>query len=308
MKRTVRLLTALLVLMLALTGCAKDAVPESTPEPVEGYDVLGGQYWEVGAIFYRNKIVDIHDNAALEDLYDGLYLLFGPDGDFMYYGIFPQKGTYQKYDVYDDYDSYLLTVEATLKYDSEKKELVEDEQRSKNATGFYLLTVMDEETLEFVPFDPITGKAKANEDPLYFVKSYEQSPYIADNKTELPAATKQPEAETSDSGKSGYSLNTYQGILDEYTARMEAAVPGLVSEYQSEAAGVSDIETLAEICNDKVGELAEICNEGVEKMAELMYSKGDSYDTYEKWAMKLQDNYSDIAMEIQDAYLDSATY
>lgn len=308
MKRIFRMIAVLLILVLAFSGCAKDAEPENTPEPVEGYDVLGGQYWEVGAIYYRNKIVDIHDNAGLEDLYDGFYLLFGATGQFMYYGIFPQQGSYQKYEAYDDYDSYLLTVEKTLKYDSEKKEFVEDEQRSDSATGFYLLTVLDEETLEFVPFDPITGNAKANEDPVYYVKSLEQSPFIADNKTELPAATKEPEVKPTDNGKSGYSQSSYQGILDEYTARMESAVPTLVSEYQSEAAGISDIERLAEICNDKVEELAEICNEGVEKMAELMYSRGDSYDTYEKWAMKLQNNYSDIAMEIQDAYLDSAAY
>ena len=41
-------------------------------------------------------------------------------------------------------------------------------------------------------------------------------------------------------------------------------------------------------------------------MAEQMYSAGDSYSVYEKWAEKLMDNYMDIAMEIQNAYLDSA--
>lgn len=311
MKKTVRILAALLVLVLALTGCAKEAAPESTPEPVEGYDVLGGQYWEVGAIYYRNKMIDIHDNEALKDLYDGMYLLFGANGQFMYYGIFPQQGSYKKYESSDGYDCYLLTVEKTLKYDPEKKELVEDEQRSSGSDSFYLLTVIDEGTLEFVKFDPITGKAKSNEDPLYFVKSYEQSPYIADNKTELPQSTKTPEstkAPESTSGSSASDLRSYRGILEAYTAKMEAAVPSLVSEYQSQAAGISDIERLAEICNDKVGELAEICNEGVEMMADLMYTRGDSYDVYESWAMKLQNNYTEIAMEIQDAYINSAAY
>ena len=42
-------------------------------------------------------------------------------------------------------------------------------------------------------------------------------------------------------------------------------------------------------------------------MARLMHSNGDSYDTYEEWADKLQDAYSDQASKIQDAYLDSAT-
>ncbi len=102
--------------------------------------------------------------------------------------------------------------------------------------------------------------------------------------------------------------STYQSILDEYTSKMERAVPGLVQEYKTESAGISDINRLAELCNDKVGELAEICNEGVSEMAEIMYMKGDAYETYEKWAGALMDNYSDIAAEIQDAYLESATY
>ena len=102
--------------------------------------------------------------------------------------------------------------------------------------------------------------------------------------------------------------SSYQSILDTYTEKMEKAVPGLVSQYRSEASGVTDIGKLAEICNNKIGKLAGICNEGVGKMAELMNSRGDSYSTYESWAGKLMDNYSDIAQEIQDAYLDSAMY
>lgn len=44
---------------------------------------------------------------------------------------------------------------------------------------------------------------------------------------------------------------------------MKDAVPDFVSEYYSAASGISDIDQLAEICNDKVGALAEICNEGI---------------------------------------------
>ena len=101
--------------------------------------------------------------------------------------------------------------------------------------------------------------------------------------------------------------STYQTILDEYTSKMKQAVPDLIQQYKTESTGISDINRLAEICNDKVSVLAEICNEGISEMAELMYSKGDSYDTYEKWSGELMDKYMDIANEIQDAYLDSAT-
>ena len=62
--------------------------------------------------------------------------------------------------------------------------------------------------------------------------------------------------------------------------------------------GINDINELAELCNDKISDLAEICNEGIGKMADLMFSNGDSYDTYSNWAQKLMDNYTDIAQEI----------
>ena len=130
-----------------------------------------------------------------------------------------------------------------------------------------------------------------------------------------PSNSKESQEDTySDSGESeetsvssSTEINTYQSIMEEYTAKMKKAIPGLVNEYKTAAAGISDGNRLAEICNDKINALAEICNEGVSEMAELMYTNGDSYDVYEKWAGKLMDNYTDIANEIQDAYIESAT-
>ena len=168
----------------------------------------------------------------------------------------------------------------------------------------------------------MTGKAKANEIPLFFAKSHEESPYIQDHKTEIAQSsgnsansTGSSGSGTNSAGSSGNGANSagsstdrdtnlgnknrsstdgdsssYQSILDTYTEKMEKAVPGLVSQYRSEASGVTDIGKLAEICNNKIGKLAGICNEGVGKMAELMNSRGDSYSTYESWAGKLMDN------------------
>ena len=79
----------------------------------------------------------------------------------------------------------------------------------------------------------------------------------------------------------------------------------MVSSYQSESAGISDIGHLAEICNSKIEELAKICNDGIEEMAKLMYSNGDSYSVYERWSGELMDNYLEIAQDLQNAYLDS---
>lgn len=294
----------------------------------EGYDLLGGQLWEVSGVLVRNKVVDIHDNKDLESLYRANYLNFDSDGRFIYLDIFPKGGTYEPYETDGKYDCFLLKTDKTYQYDADKNELVESESGTKKP---YIIYILDDNTFEFVEFDSITGKAKANEIPLFFVKSHEESPYIQDHKTEIAnnssngANSPVSSANTAGSsgnganntGSSGSSANSsgnnkagsntsYQSILDTYTEKMENAVPGLLSEYYSEASGVSDIEKLAEISNAKVGKLAEICNEGVGKMAELMNSRGDSYSTYEDWAGKLMDNYSDIAQEILDAYLDSA--
>lgn len=99
-----------------------------------------------------------------------------------------------------------------------------------------------------------------------------------------------------------------QKILDEYTNKIKAATPGLVAEYNSEAAtNNSGIDGLATISNAKITKLAEISNEGITKMAEIMLSTGSgSQDTYTTYAGKLTDVYSSEAGKITDAYMASA--
>ena len=288
----------------SFSGNPQDAQTDpAAQKSAEGYDILGGQLWEVSGVLVRNKVVDIHDNKDLESFYRATYLSFGSDGHFTYLDAIPKGGTYEPYETDDEYDCFLLKTDTIYQYDSDKNELVEIESGTKKP---YIIYVLDDNTFEFVEFDPMTGKAKANEIPLFFAKSHEESPYIQDHKTEIAQSSGNSANSTGNSSESDSS--TYQSILDTYTEKMEKAVPGLVSQYRSEASGVTDIGKLAEICNNKIGKLAGICNEGVGKMAELMNSRGDSYSTYESWAGKLMDNYSDIAQEIQDAYLDSAMY
>ena len=343
----------------SFSGKPQDAQTDpAAQKSAEGYDILGGQLWEVSGVLVRNKVVDIHDNKDLESFYRATYLSFGSDGHFTYLDAIPKGGTYEPYETDDEYDCFLLKTDTIYQYDSDKNELVEIESGTKKP---YIIYVLDDNNFEFVEFDPMTGKAKANEIPLFFAKSHEESPYIQDHKTEIAQSSGNSANSTGSSGSgansagssgngansagsrngsgansagsSGNSANSagsstdrdtnlgnnnrsstdgdsssYQSILDTYTEKMEKAVPGLVSQYRSEASGVTDIGKLAEICNNKIGKLAGICNEGVGKMAELMNSRGDSYSTYESWAGKLMDNYSDIAQEIQDAYLASAMY
>jgi hypothetical protein len=104
------------------------------------------------------------------------------------------------------------------------------------------------------------------------------------------------------------NVNSYQSILDYYTWKIENAVPGLIAEYNAEAANnTGGLQGLAEISNNKVVKLAEIESDGVTEMAKLYYRSGSGkYSEYEEWAMKLYDVYSDGAMKIYDAYMDSA--
>lgn len=301
-----------LLLALLLTGCGspKDVPEEPTvpPEtaiettlpPAEGFNTLGGT-WEVGGFYYKGQIVDIHNNEALEHLYDTHLLIFHPDGTFLYMpSIFFSEGEYKSYDSAAGQESYLLNTQRVYRLSYEDGEVTEKDSTDTTKTK-YLVTILDENTLKLSPFDPITGRAKSDTDPLIFSRSHEESGYIADNKTPL-SQPKEPTNQKPVTKKA----DGYEGILEEYTRKMEQAAPGLVREYNSEASGISDINRLAEICNAKVGKLAEINNEGVGEMAELMYRRGDDYSVYESWAGQLMDNYAKIAQDIQDAYLDSA--
>lgn len=52
---------------------------------------------------------------------------------------------------------------------------------------------------------------------------------------------------------------SYQEILDAYTVKLQEATPGLIEEYNAEAAeNTGGLEGLATICNEKVSFLAEI--------------------------------------------------
>ena len=277
---------------------------QSPSEPVEGYDFLNG-LWQVGGIDYdyrdnpaRNMIVDIKDSDGLTDLYDGVFLSFFADGTFVYMNLFIHEGTYTAHP--KNPGCYILKTESTYRLAFEEGKVNRIE--SEGTKSSYYLEICDD-ALHFQDYDPFTGKAKANDNGLYFEKIEDESSFIQKNKTEVQTNVggEQP---TDNRGLS--SVSSYAGILELYTEKMEKAVPRLVNEYRNESSGIHDISRLADICNDKVEDLADICNEGVGLMADLMYKNEDSYDVYSSWAERLMNNYIDIAQEIQDAYLDSA--
>ena len=115
-----------------------------------------------------------------------------------------------------------------------------------------------------------------------------------ENTAKTEATEKEPEVEV-----------TYQSILDDYTKKIADATPGLVEEYNNEAAPIAgDLNALAELSNSKVEKLAEISNQGVSEMATLMQKNGDEYSVYEEWS--LTDVYTQYAKQIADAYTSSA--
>ena len=100
----------------------------------------------------------------------------------------------------------------------------------------------------------------------------------------------------------------YQGILGDYTSRLQEAAPRLAEEYNAEyPSNENGLEGLAELSNSKISTLAELANEGVVEMADVYFTKGTgSYEEYETWAGKLMDVYMVEAQQITDAYMQSA--
>lgn len=101
--------------------------------------------------------------------------------------------------------------------------------------------------------------------------------------------------------------SSYESILADYFARMAAAAPGLVAEYNAEYSAYPTIDGRAELSNAKIEKLAAIENEGTEKMAEHHFAVGDSYSTYQSWALKLYNVYKQYAQQITDAYMASCS-
>ncbi|MBR3554131.1 MAG: Ltp family lipoprotein [Clostridia bacterium] len=170
--------------MSACSGAKKEPASESQPtetehvEPADGYAELGG-LWEVGAIKYNNKIIDVRDVPALADLYDTTYLLFNEDGTFLYINLFFTSGTYTRLNSGD----FLLKTDRVYRLKVENGTVVEEESTSGEKSSYLTALVKnDPNSLQFSGYDAITGKAKAGEDPLYFVKSDQESVFINNQK------------------------------------------------------------------------------------------------------------------------------
>ena len=184
------LLVCFLIIIALQNGCGKansfnNTESQDNEYAVEdnGYDQIGGS-WGVGAIYYENHLIDIHDNESIESMYK--YDMLSVDKDETFTKsmkmMFINKGTWSKSNQDED-NVYLLNTETSYKNSWDGEKLKEEEIDSEKTQ--YIATLLDENTLSLAECDPVTGKKKANTHPILYVKEGKTSAYIQDNKTHL---------------------------------------------------------------------------------------------------------------------------
>lgn len=213
-------------LLALLPGCGsqenrsagKESVPLKAAEPVQiadGYEELGG-LWEVGGVYYQNKVIDIHDVPGLESMYSATFLNFREDGTFLYIRHFFTEGSYQR--LHDGADNtFLLKEDRVYRLDIQDGEIITIESEA-SGDGKYVVMLIngDENSLIFGQYDPLTGKIKANSEPIIFVRSEKESVYIQGQKVEISgtdsskakAAPKEPSKSTESQKQEGTSPAT----------------------------------------------------------------------------------------------------
>lgn len=168
-----RMILSVVLPLVLLTSCGTQATEPSPTEisfsettsenPVpaaDGFETLGGS-WEVGAVYYNNRIVDIKDVSALADMYDTVLLYFNEDGTYTHINLWIFSGEYTR--SRNQNSGFLLTRKTvtsfkdgkliTEPYDGKVKEIVK---------------VIDDNTIQLADYDPITGDIKVDSMPLVF--------------------------------------------------------------------------------------------------------------------------------------------
>ena len=127
-------------------------------------------------------MIDVSDDARLSDLYDTTLLTINDDGTFVYLKQFNNKGKWNEKK--DDPTSFILKTDYVFRYALENGELKEKEVDSDSDNQF-IATLLDDNTISLSEYDSFTGKPKANESPILFVREDVSSTYLANNKTPL---------------------------------------------------------------------------------------------------------------------------
>lgn len=284
MKKNFLAMFMMILLCFSLCAYGNTAFAESvdkneqsavTSEVADGYEALGGA-WAVGGIYYNKKLIDIHDNAQLEDLYDSVFLFFEEDGTFVYYNLYHSCGDYVRYEQENQNDdAFLLKTKRVFRiYAMENGELVEKESTSGSKTS-YLVTFVhgDKDTITLCKYDAITGKARADDEPLVFVRDGESSDYISEQK--IPIATN-PAPNTASPKTATSSERNALEQAKLYLEIMPFSYEGLVEQLKYEGYSTSEAEYGAKNCG---ADWMEQAAKRAELYLELMpFSKSDLKD------------------------------
>lgn len=222
-------------------------------------EILDGT-WTVGGIYYNRYLIDIADNDALSDLYDTTYLWIHEDGTFLYYNFYNRQGTYAR----KAENSFILKTDKVFTYDMTESGLEKKAVESSSKTS-YLVTVLDDNTIQLDDLDPATGKAAADSSPLLFVRENEESSYIQANKAPLngssdsdtqkktetqkesPPTTKKDTPSDSSTSVSSGKRNALRSAKD-YLAVMPFSYSGLVEQLEYEGYSNSEATYAADNC------------------------------------------------------------
>ena len=269
-KRSLVVFLTFVMVLCLLPGC--DRVPES-PTPTlpaladtgsgtiaDGYDVLGGT-WQVGGVYYKKHLIDITDNDDLEKFYFTTYLFFHEDESFLY---MDKVGNWRGEYTGKGDGAFILKTNSVSVYDLTENGLVERELDSSDPTS-YLVTVLDDNTLQLDEFDPAMGNAAADSYTLVFVKGGQNSTYIQKNKTPLSGSSNAkdssnnspsdtPDASKNNSPQEPSSSGTTSGMQNalksakNYLSVMPFSYSGLVEQLEYEGYSPAEAAYAADNC------------------------------------------------------------
>lgn len=263
-RRSFAVLLVCAVVLCFLPGCSSTTqavtptLPVLSSSTADGYEILGGT-WAVGGLYYEKHLIDITDSDSLMDLYDTTYLYFYEGGTFLYMNLFNRRGSY----VRKDTNSFILNTDTVFLYDITEKGLEEKEVESSSKDS-YLVTIIDDNTIQLDDLDPATGNAAADSHTLVFVKEDQSSDYIQENKTPLngsssakgsnngsrtdtPVATEHNSLQTPSSGTTSGMRNALKSAKN-YLSVMAFSYSGLVEQLEYEGYSSSEATYAADNC------------------------------------------------------------
>lgn len=240
MKRIIICLLAI-TLVFSFVGMCLGENANGTANTAEGYDLLGG-VWTVGAVNHDGRIYDVHDIDSLEDLYDNIYLSFHEDGSFIYINMYHSQGLYVPFKE----NSYLLKRQSLYRFKTTDDGIIKEDIESDKKVTYLVEFVGDKNTLLFGALDPITGKIKADDAPLYLVKDGGESEYIAKHKTQVSGSKA-----SSDRDNKAVTTGEKNALkrAQDYLSILPFSHDGLIEQLEYEGYTHSEATYAADNCN-----------------------------------------------------------